>query len=271
MYFCINSSNCDTLEGYSLFPCTYGLFSEFILEDGKYICGWEVEKMSKSKYNVVNPDRIVEEYGADTLRMYEMFLGPLEASKPWDTNGIEGVHKFLRKLWRTVVDAEGKLLLTDNAPTAEELKILHKTIKKLTDDIERFSYNTSVSAFMIALNELSALKCDKKAIFEPLIVLMQPFAPHMTEELWTVLGNTKGALSDAQWPAFDETHLREDSITYPVSFNGKRRYEIQAPIDAKPDAVQKIALSHELAEKYLEGRQPKKIIVVPGRIVNIVH
>jgi leucyl-tRNA synthetase len=244
--------------------------AEFILEDGKYICGWEVEKMSKSKYNVVNPDRVVEEYGADTLRMYEMFLGPLEQSKPWDMNGIEGVHKFLRKFWRNFYNVEGQLQLTDEEATDAELKILHKTIKKISDDIERFSFNTSVSAFMIALNELAALKCKKRSIFEPLVILVHPFAPHITEELWIALGNTAGAISDAEWPEFDEDVLKEANILYPVSFNGRKRCDIEISAAADAAEVERFVLASEIAQKWLEGKTPKKIIVVPGRIVNIV-
>jgi leucyl-tRNA synthetase len=244
--------------------------AEFVLENGKYICGWEVEKMSKSMYNVVNPDKIVEQYGADTLRMYEMFLGPLEASKPWDTHGIEGVHKFLRRLWRTAVGTQNQLLLAHEPATEDELRILHKTIKKITDDVERFSFNTAVSAFMIALNELTALKCQKVSIFEPLVVVVQPFAPHIAEELWARLGHPEGSLSDARWPECNEVYLHVHTLTYPVSFNGKRRYEIEVPADAPHDMVQQLAMAHELAPKYLEGKTPKKVIVVPGRIVNVV-
>ncbi len=244
--------------------------AEFILEDGQYICGWEVEKMSKSKYNVVNPDEIVENYGADTLRMYEMFLGPIEQSKPWDTNGIEGVNKFLRRFWRLFVNADGQFFVSDEAMNEDEAKVLHKTIKKVSEDIEKFSYNTSVSAFMIALNELNDLKCNKREVLEPLVILLQPFAPHITEELWELLGNAQGSLSNAQWPTYEDRYLVEDSVVYPVSFNGKRRFEIKVSADAKKDEVEKLALEHESSQKWLDGKTPKKVIVVPGKIINIV-
>ncbi|MEI6554417.1 MAG: leucine--tRNA ligase [Paludibacter sp.] len=242
--------------------------AEFILEDGKYHCGWAVEKMSKSMYNVVNPDDIVEKYGADTLRLYEMFLGPLEQSKPWDTNGIDGVHRFLKKLWGLFFK-ENNLLLTDEQPTAEELKTLHKTIKKITFDIENFSYNTSVSAFMICVNELFTLKCSKKAILEPLIVLLAPFAPHIAEELYHVLGND-GTVCDAQFPICNEVYLVESSVKYPISFNGKVRFMLELPADMSKEDVEKTALANEQTIKQLDGNAPKKIIVVPGKIVNIV-
>lgn len=242
--------------------------AEFILEDGKYICGWAVEKMSKSMYNVVNPDDIVERYGADTLRLYEMFLGPLEQSKPWDTNGIDGVHRFLKKLW-TLFYKDGQLLVNDEAPTAEELKTLHKTIKKITFDIENFSFNTSVSAFMICVNELFTLKCSKKAILEPLVILLTPFAPHIAEELNQALGNTN-TVCDAIFPVCNEEYLKETAIKYPISFNGKVRFMIEYPADLSKDEVEKQTMANEQTIKYLDGNTPKKIIVVPGKIVNIV-
>ena len=242
--------------------------AEFILEDGKYHCGYAVEKMSKRYYNVVNPDMIGEQYGADTLRLYEMFLGPIEQSKPWDTNGIEGVHKFLRKYWRLFYQND-QLNLSDETPSEAELKTLHKTIKKVQEDIERFSFNTSISAFMICVNELSSLKCNKKAILSPLTRLLAPFAPHITEELWFALGNTT-TINDAEFPELEEKYLKEDSITYPVSFNGKRRFEIQVPADTSNAEIEKLALKHEVAAKWLEGKTPKKVIVVPKRMVNIV-
>ena len=240
----------------------------FILEDGKYVCGWAVEKMSKSMFNVVNPDDIVDKYGADTLRLYEMFLGPLEQSKPWDTNGIDGVHRFLKRLWGLYYNGN-ELNISDEAPSADELKTLHKTIKKISFDIENFSYNTSVSAFMICLNELYALKCSKKAILEPLSIILAPFAPHIAEEMYHLLGNTT-SVCDAQWPKYNEEYLKEDSIKYPISFNGKVRFTLELPADMPKDEVEKNALANEQSAKYLEGKTPKKVIVVPGKIVNIV-
>ena len=242
--------------------------AEFILEDGKYICGWAIEKMSKSMYNVVNPDDIVEKYGADTLRLYEMFLGPLEQSKPWDTNGIDGVHRFLRKLW-SLFFKDGNLLVNNNEPTADELKTLHKTIKKITFDIENFSYNTSVSAFMICVNELFTLKCSKKAILEPLVILLAPFAPHIAEELYHALGNTE-TVCDATFPVCNEAYLVESSVKYPISFNGKVRFTLELPADMSKEEVEKTALANEQTLKQLGGNSPKKVIVVPGKIVNIV-
>ena len=242
--------------------------AEFILEDGKYICGWAVEKMSKSMYNVVNPDDIVVRYGADTLRLYEMFLGPLEQSKPWDTNGIDGVHRFLKRLW-TLFYKEENFIVTDEVPSAEELKILHKTIKKITFDIENFSYNTSVSAFMICVNELFALKCYKKAILEPLVILLAPFAPHISEELYQALGNNE-SVCDATFPICNEEYLKETSVKYPISFNGKVRFMLELPADMSKEEVEKTALANEQTIKQLDGKAPKKIIVVPGKIVNIV-
>lgn len=242
--------------------------AEFILEDGKYVCGWAVEKMSKSMFNVVNPDDIVEKYGADTLRLYEMFLGPLEQSKPWDTNGIDGVHRFLKRLW-SLFYKDGVYLVTDEEPSAEELKTLHKTIKKVTFDIENFSYNTSVSAFMICVNELFALKCSKKTILEELVVLLAPFAPHVAEELYEVLGNA-GSVCDATFPVCNESYLVENSVKYPISFNGKVRFTLELPADMNKDEVEKTALANEQTVKQLNGATPKKVIVVPGKIVNIV-
>ncbi len=240
----------------------------FVLEDGKYICGWAVEKMSKSMFNVVNPDVIVEKFGADTLRLYEMFLGPLEQSKPWDTNGIDGVHRFLRKLWNLFYK-EDKLAVSEEQPTAEELKSLHKLIKKVAYDIENFSFNTSVAAFMICVNELSALKCNKKAVLSDLIIVLAPFAPHISEELWHALGNNT-TVCDAEFPECNETYLVEDTAKYTVSFNGKARYFIDFPADTSVEEVEKTILAHENSVKWLEGKTPKKVIVVKGKIVNIV-
>jgi leucyl-tRNA synthetase len=243
--------------------------AEFILENGKYICGWAVEKMSKSMFNVVNPDEIIEKYGADTLRMYEMFLGPLEQSKPWDTNGIDGVHKFLRKFWRLFVNADGESLLTNEPANKEELKTLHKTIKKVSDDIEKFSFNTSVSEFMICVNGLSELKCHKRSILSELVVLLSPFAPHIAEELWQKMGN-KSSIVTAVWPEFKEEYLVENEFEYPVSFNGKMRFKLNLPIDMVQEEAVKRVLDHEVAQKWLEGKAPRKIIFVPKKIINVV-
>ncbi len=243
--------------------------AEFLFEDGKYICGWAVEKMSKSMYNVVNPDMIVEKYGADTLRMYEMFLGPVEQSKPWDTNGIDGVHRFIKKLWGLFYSRNDEFLPTDGEPTKEELKAIHKLIKKVGEDIENFSYNTSVSAFMICVNELTQLKCNKKAILENLVILLAPFAPHCSEELWEVLGHTT-SVCDAQWPVFNEEYLKEDTIKYTVSFNGKARFTLDFPADADNATIESTVMNHEMSQKYIDGRTPKKVIIVPKKIVNIV-
>jgi leucyl-tRNA synthetase len=242
--------------------------AEFVLEDGKYVCGYAVEKMSKSMFNVVNPDDIVERYGADTLRLYEMFLGPLEQSKPWDTNGIDGVNRFLKRLWGLFYKGD-TFLVTDDKPSAEALKSLHKLIKKVTWDIENFSYNTSIAAFMICINELTAMKCSSREVLEKLLIVLAPFAPHITEELWHALGNTT-TICDATWPAFNEEYLKESVVTMAVSFNGKARFNIEVAADATREEVEKTALEHEGAAKWLEGKTVKKIIVVPGKIVNIV-
>ena len=244
--------------------------AEFVVDaDGKYRCGWAVEKMSKSMYNVVNPDDIVERYGADTLRLYEMFLGPVEQSKPWDTKGIDGVHRFLKRLWALVYDAQGNLLLDDRQPTEEELKTLHKTIKKITYDIENFSFNTSVSAFMICVNELSTAKCSKRAIIEPLAVILAPFAPHIAEEIYSLCGNNT-TVCDAAFPECDERHLVEATVKYPVSFNGKVRFTLDLPADTSVEEVEKSVLAHDETQKWLQGKAVRKVIVVPRKIVNIV-
>ena len=242
--------------------------AEFVLEDGRYICGWAVEKMSKSMFNVVNPDDIVERYGADTLRLYEMFLGPIEQSKPWDTNGIDGVHRFLKKFWNLFFDGDN-LALTDGKPSKEELKSLHKLIKKVSGDIETFSYNTSVSAFMICINELTALKCRNRQILEPIVVLLAPFTPHLSEELWHALGHTT-SVCDAQWPTYNEEYLKEDTVNYAVSFNGKVRFNLEFPADASREAIEEATLAHENSAKWLDGKSIKKVIVVPGKLINIV-
>ena len=243
--------------------------AEFILEDGKYVCGWAVEKMSKSMYNVVNPDYIVETYGADTLRLYEMFLGPINQSKPWDSNGIDGCFRFLRKCWNLFFDKNGEWAVKEEAATKDNLKSLHKLIKKVTEDIETFSYNTAIPAFMIATGELAQQKCVSREVLEKLVVLLAPFAPHVAEELWEKLGHST-TVCDAEWPIFDESHLKEDSVTLSVSFNGKTRFTLDFPADASADAIREATLASEQAQKYLEGKNVVKVIVVPGRIVNIV-
>ncbi|MDE5900543.1 MAG: leucine--tRNA ligase [Muribaculaceae bacterium] len=238
--------------------------AEFVLEDGRYICGYAVEKMSKSMFNVVNPDDIVERYGADTLRLYEMFLGPLEQSKPWDTNGIDGVNRFIRKLWKLYQDSD------NSQPSAANLKTIHTLIKKVSQDIENFSFNTSVAAFMICVNELTAQKCRSRAVLEPLAVVIAPFAPHVAEELWhSALGHDTSVV-DAQWPAHDEKHLVEAEVTYAVSFNGKARYNITVAADADAETVKAVAMAHEAAGKWTGGKEPVKVIFVPGKILNFV-
>ncbi len=249
--------------------------SEFILEDGKYICGAEVEKMSKSKYNVVNPDEIVEKFGADTFRMYEMFLGPVEQSKPWDTKGIEGVHRFLRKFWRLFADEEKGSIITNNSASPEELKALHRTIKKIEDDTERFSFNTAVSAFMVCVNELNDLKCHKQEILKPLVILLAPYAPHISEELFQLLNASTaerlmGSVLDATFPTLEEKYLIESSKEYPISINGKVRANINISLDADQAAVEQIVLANEIINKWLEGKPPKKIIFVKGKMINVV-
>ncbi len=243
----------------------------FILEDGKYVCGWEVEKMSKSKFNVVNPDDIVEKYGADTLRLYEMFLGPLTDSKPWNTNGISGTFNFLRKLWRLFYeDQTGNYLVTEDQPTPEELKVLHKAIKKVGEDIEVLSFNTSVPAFMVLANELTTLKCHKKAILSDFVRILAPFAPHISEELWTALGNEAGTVTTQSFPEFNASYLVENSFEYPIQINGKVRTTLTFPADANPKEIEAEVLANETVIKWLEGKTPKKVVVVPKRIVNVV-
>ncbi|HOP04549.1 MAG TPA: leucine--tRNA ligase [Tenuifilaceae bacterium] len=243
--------------------------AEFILEDGKYICGWAVEKMSKSMFNVVNPDDIIVNYGADTLRMYEMFLGPLELSKPWDTNGIDGVHKFLRRLWRLYHDSNNEPNVSSESASKAELKAIHKTIKKISEDIEKFSFNTGVSAFMICVNELTELKCNKREVLEPLAIILAPYAPHIAEELWYLLGYSS-TICDAKWPEYNEEYLVESTFTCPVSFNGKMRYTMEVPLNLQKEEVEKLVMAHDQFERYLDGKPMKKIIVVPNKIVNVV-
>ena len=243
--------------------------AEFILEDGKYICGWEVEKMSKSKYNVQNPDDLIHRYGADTLRLYEMFLGPIEQSKPWDIQGIEGVFRFIRKFWRLFHNEENNFQLSDEAPNEKELKVLHKTIRKIEEDIERFSFNTAVSAFMICVNELTDLKCNKIQILEPLTILVSPYAPHLAEELWQLMGHNETVVKQT-FPVCDPKHLVENSFVYPVSFNGKTRFKIELPADMSVSEIEKAVLASEESLKWIEGQQIKKIIVIPKKIINIV-
>jgi leucyl-tRNA synthetase len=243
--------------------------AQFILEEGKYICGVEVEKMSKSKFNTVNPDDLVARYGADTFRMYEMFLGPVEMSKPWDTKGIEGVHRFLKKFWRLYADEVKGLIVNDDEPTAAELKILHTAIKKIESDTERFSFNTAVSAFMIATNDLSDLKCHKRAILEKLLILLAPYAPHVAEELWSLLGN-KYSVLDASFPAFEEKYIKETSKEYPVAINGKTRSQLLLPLDITEKDVHEMVLNDEVVMKWLEGKKPKKIIYVKNKMINVV-
>lgn len=243
--------------------------AEFILEDGKYICGWAIEKMSKSMFNVVNPDMIVERFGADTLRLYEMFLGPVEQSKPWDTNGIDGCHRFLKKVWALFFDKDGNLALNDAEPTRDELRSLHKLIKKVSEDIENFSFNTSVAAFMICLNELSSLKSRNRKVAEQLVILMAPFTPHLCEELWEALGHA-GSVCDAEWPQFCEDYLKEDSMKMMVAFNGKARFPMEFPVGTEQQAIIDAALADPQSKKWTEGFDVVKVIVVPGKMINVV-
>ncbi|MBL4747077.1 MAG: leucine--tRNA ligase [Flavobacteriaceae bacterium] len=265
----VNTSDELDVEGFKNHPLNRDYKdAEFILEGDKYVVGREVEKMSKSKYNVVNPDQICEEYGADSLRLFEMFLGPLEQAKPWKTSGISGVHSFLKKLWKLYLVDE-KFSVNEEAPTKDELKTLHKTLKKVEEDIENFSFNTSVSTFMIAVNELTAAKCNKRAILEPLALLVSPYAPHIAEELWKNLGHT-GSISTVDFPVFEPKHLIESSKVYPISFNGKMRFTLELPLDMSKEEIEKTVMAHEKTIAQLAGRTPKKIIIVPGKIVNLV-
>ncbi len=243
--------------------------ARFVLENGKYICGSEVEKMSKSKFNTVNPNELVEKYGADTFRMYEMFLGPVEQSKPWDTKGIEGVHRFLRKLWRLFFDENKGRVWTTATATDAEWKVLHKAIKKLDEDTERFSFNTAVSALMITVNELGDLKSHKKEILEKLLIILTPYAPHISEELWHELGNESSIL-DAAYPAFEEKYLIESTKLYPVAINGKTRTELNISLDASQQQVEEIILADDTVKKWLNGNSPKKVIYVRNKMINIV-
>ena len=241
----------------------------FILENGQYICGTEVEKMSKSKYNTVNPNELVEKYGADTFRMYEMFLGPVEQSKPWDTKGIEGVHRFIKKLWRLFADEQKGILVNEQAPSPEELKILHKTIQKIDHDTSGFSYNTAVSQFMICVNELASLRCHKRGILEPLLVLLTPYAPHLCEELWQYMGHNESILN-ASYPVYEEKYTQETAFNYPIAINGKTRAEMGFSLDAATADIEKDVLESEVVQKWLEGKAPKKVIIVKGRMINVV-
>ncbi|RBL93969.1 leucine--tRNA ligase [Chitinophaga flava] len=256
------------LEAFKKWKADYA-DATFILEDGKYICGTLLEKMSKRLFNTVNPNDLVNKFGADTFRMYEMFLGPVEQSKPWDTKGIEGVHRFLKKMWRLFADENKGLIVTNDAPTPEELKILHKTINKIDGDTNSFSYNTAVSQFMICVNELATLKCSKRDILEPLLVLLTPFAPHFCEELWHLLGNTTSILN-AAYPVYNEAYTKESAFNYPIAVNGKTRTEMGLPLDADNSTIEKEVLASEVVQKWLDGKQPKKVIIVKGRMINIV-
>ena len=245
--------------------------AEFIKEEnGNFVCGSQVEKMSKRLHNVVNPDDVVSEYSADALRLYEMFLGPLEYSKPWDTSGIDGVQKFLRKVWRLFYNNDGDLVLNDEKPTKEEFKTLHKTIKKVEDDIERLSLNTSVSAFMICVNELTALKCYKREILEPFLVILSSFAPHITEELWHIALEKTTSIVKAEFPVYDESYLKENEFEYPISINGKVRAKMSFALETSKEDIEKYVLEAEIVQKWLEGKSPKRFILVPKKIVNIV-
>jgi leucyl-tRNA synthetase len=265
----VNNSDELDVEGFKNHPMNRDFKdAEFVLEEGKYVVGREVEKMSKSKYNVVNPDNICEQYGADSLRLFEMFLGPLEQAKPWKTSGISGVYSFLKKLWK-LYHANDMFVVSEEKATKDELKVLHKTIKKVQEDIENFSFNTSVSTFMIAVNDLSGLKCNKREVLEPLLVLISPYAPHIAEELWRKLG-FQTSIATAAFPVYEAKHLVESSKVYPVSFNGKMRFTLELSLDLSKDEIQEAVMTHEKTQAQLQGRVPKKVIIVPGKIVNIV-
>jgi len=263
----VNASNELDIEAFKTWRPEFK-DAQFILEDGNYIVGREVEKMSKSKYNVVNPDAICAEYGTDSLRLYEMFLGPLEQSKPWNTAGISGVYSFLKKLWKLYHDGE-EFRVSETTPTADNLKTLHKTIKKVEEDIENFSFNTSVATFMIAVNELTAQKCTSKEILEPLLILISPYAPHIAEELWNKLGHSN-SIAFTEFPIYQEKYLIESTKNYPISFNGKMRFVLELPLDFSKDQIEAAVMAHEKTHAQLQGRTPKKVIIVPGKIVNIV-
>ena len=243
--------------------------AKFILEDRNYVCGWEIEKMSKSKHNVQNPDDLIEKYGADTFRLYEMFLGPLETHKPWDTQGIEGVFRFIRKLWRLFHDENNEFNISEDKAVAAELKVLHKTIKKVKEEIERFSFNTVVSSYMICVNELTELKCNKREILEPLIVLISPYAPHIAEELWQNAGHNESVVNE-KFPEFNEEYIRENTFEYPVSFNGKMRFKLELPLDISKEEAEKAVINAEAAQRWIEGKKIRKIIFVPKKIINVV-
>ena len=264
----VNSSDELDIDAFKSWRSEFNT-ATFIADDNRlFKVKREVEKMSKSKYNVVNPDAICEKYGADSLRLYEMFLGPLEQYKPWNTAGITGVHGFLKKLWKLYISEDGSVVI-DSDPSKDHLKTLHKTIKKVTEDIENFSFNTSVSTFMIAVNELGAKKCTSKIILEPLLILIAPYAPHIAEELWQYLGH-KESITTAKFPEFDASHLIESTKAYPVSFNGKTRFTIELSLDLSKEAIEEAVMANEKTQVQLAGRAPKKVIVVPGKIVNIV-
>ena len=264
----VNSSDELDIEAFKKWRSEFN-DAEFVCEeDGTFKVLREVEKMSKSKYNVVNPDNICEEFGADSLRLFEMFLGPLEQFKPWKTSGISGVYSFLKKLWKLFYNGDN-FEGTEGEPTKDNLKTLHKTIKKVEEDIENFSFNTSVSTFMIAVNELTAQKCNNKAVLEQLLILISPYAPHITEELWSKLGHSE-SIATAPFPKFEEKYLVESEKEYPVSFNGKMRFKLNLPLDMNKDEIEKVVMAHEKTQEQLQGRTPKKVIIVPGKIINIV-